>query len=123
VLLELEPQALVVGAEDRLDVFGVERLGAGGEADEVGKENRHHLALAPRHAPSLRRGSLPAYPPSRLSGVSSALLSGTNSLQCGHLKPRWRSGPPAISAAENVLWQCGQLAVFVLSDVTSVAMT
>jgi hypothetical protein len=39
------------------------------------------------------------------------------------LKPRWRSGPPAISAAENVLWQCGQLAVFVVSDVTSAAMT
>ena len=36
----------MVGPEDRLDVLRVERLGARGEADEVGKEHGHDLALA-----------------------------------------------------------------------------
>ena len=58
----------------------------------------------------------------RRAGLFSALLSGTNSLQCGHLKPRWRSGPPAISSAEKGLWQCGQLAVCALSDAASAAI-
>ena len=46
-LLELGAQPLVVRAQDRLDVLRVERLGARGEADEVGEEHRHDLALAP----------------------------------------------------------------------------
>ena len=37
-------------------------------------------------------------------------------MQCGHLKPRWRSTPPAISSAANGLWQWGQLASDVVSD-------
>ena len=41
-------QPLVVRAQDRLDVLRVERLGARREADEVGEEDRHDLALAPR---------------------------------------------------------------------------
>ncbi len=44
--LELRAQPLVVRPEDRLDVLGVERLGARGEADEVGEEDGHDLALA-----------------------------------------------------------------------------
>ena len=38
----------MVRAEDRLDVLRVERLGARSEADEVGEEHRHDLALAAR---------------------------------------------------------------------------
>ena len=46
--LELGAQPLVVRPEHRLDVLGVELLGARGEADEVGEEHRHDLALAAR---------------------------------------------------------------------------
>ena len=46
-LLELGAQPLVVRPQDRLDVLRVERLGARGEADEVGEQHRHDLALAP----------------------------------------------------------------------------
>jgi hypothetical protein len=46
--LELAAQPLVVGAEDRGDVFGVEGLRPGCEADEVGEEDGHDLALLPR---------------------------------------------------------------------------
>src|SRR6478609_5532726 len=34
--------------------------------------------------------------------------AGTNSLQCGHLNPRYRSAAPAIRSAVNVFLQCGQ---------------
>ena len=47
--LELLSETLVVRAQDGVDVLGVERLGARGEADEVGEEDRDDLAL--------RRGS------------------------------------------------------------------
>ena len=46
--LQLRAQPLVVRPQDRLDVLGIERLGARGEADEVGEEHRHDLALAAR---------------------------------------------------------------------------
>ena len=46
--LELRAQPLVVRPEDRLHVLGVERLGARGEPDQVGKEDGHDLALAAR---------------------------------------------------------------------------
>jgi len=36
-----------------------------------------------------------------------ALSAGTKSLQCGHLKPRWRSVWPAINSAVNVFLQWG----------------
>ena len=45
VPLELVAKPLVVRAEDRLHVLRVQRLGARGEADEVGEENGHDLAL------------------------------------------------------------------------------
>jgi hypothetical protein len=34
--------------------------------------------------------------------------AGTKSLQCGHLKPRYRSAEPAIRSALKVFLQCGQ---------------
>ncbi len=40
VPLELGPYACVVGAQDRLDVLRVERLGLRSEADEVAEERR-----------------------------------------------------------------------------------
>jgi len=43
----------VVGAEQRLDVFGVELLGTAREADEVAEDDRDDLALAARCAPRL----------------------------------------------------------------------
>jgi hypothetical protein len=45
-LLELGAQPFVVRPEDRLDVLGVESLRARGEADKVGEQDRHDLALA-----------------------------------------------------------------------------
>ena len=48
VALELGAHALVVGAQDRLDVLGIQRLGARGEADEVAEDDRDDLALATR---------------------------------------------------------------------------
>ena len=50
VPLELGADALVVGAEDRLDVLRVERLRARREADEVAEDDRDDLALAARCA-------------------------------------------------------------------------
>ena len=52
VALELGADALVVRAEERLDVLGVERLRACGEADEVAEDDRDDLALAPCARPS-----------------------------------------------------------------------
>jgi hypothetical protein len=52
-LLELRPQALVVRTQDRFDVFWVERLGARGEADEVGEEDRDDLPLASQRTRSV----------------------------------------------------------------------
>ena len=49
-LLELRSQPVVVRPQDRLDVLGIERLGARGEADEVGEENGDDLALAPHRS-------------------------------------------------------------------------
>ncbi len=45
VALQLVAKAGVEGPEDRLDVLGIERLGAGREADEVGEEDGDDLAL------------------------------------------------------------------------------
>ena len=45
--LELRTDALVVRAEECLDILRVHRLRAGGEADEVAEDNRDDLALAP----------------------------------------------------------------------------
>ena len=47
-LLELASQPLVVRREDRLARPRGRALGARGEADEVGEEDRYDLALAPR---------------------------------------------------------------------------
>ena len=57
VALELGADVLVVAAELVRDVLGVELLGARGEADEVGEEDRDDLSLpaALRHAASLLR--------------------------------------------------------------------
>ena len=44
--LELVPQTLVIRAEYGLHVLGIERLGARGEADQVGEQHGHDLALA-----------------------------------------------------------------------------
>ena len=46
--LELTAQVRVVGPEQRADVLGIELLGAGREADEVGEEDGHDLALLAR---------------------------------------------------------------------------
>jgi hypothetical protein len=46
--LELTAQVRVVGPEESTDVFGIELLGAGGEADEVREEDGHDLALLAR---------------------------------------------------------------------------
>jgi hypothetical protein len=46
VALELGAHALVVGAQKRLDVLGIHRLGACREADEVAEHDRDDLALA-----------------------------------------------------------------------------
>ena len=61
VALELCPDALVVRAEECLDVFGIHRLGACGEADEVAEDDRDDLALAPRvgHQAILARSASP----------------------------------------------------------------
>ena len=48
VALELAANARVVGAEERLDVLGVELLGARGEADEVAEDDGNDLALSAR---------------------------------------------------------------------------
>jgi hypothetical protein len=56
--LELASQALVVRTEDRLDVFGIELLCARREADQVGEQDRHHLALAPTLHGQLRRSTV-----------------------------------------------------------------
>ncbi len=46
--LELPAQVRVVRGEQAADVLGIELLGAGGEADEIGEEHRHDLALLAR---------------------------------------------------------------------------
>jgi hypothetical protein len=46
-LLELFAQTLVIRAENRLDILGVERLGTRGEPDEVREQDGYDLALAP----------------------------------------------------------------------------
>src|SRR6266487_7165205 len=56
--LELASQALVVRTEDRLDVFGIELLRARREADEVGEQDCHHLALAPTLRGQPRRSTV-----------------------------------------------------------------
>ena len=54
--LELLAQMRVVRGEQAADVLGIELLGAGGEADEIGEEHRHDLALlAHRRRRSLER--------------------------------------------------------------------
>ena len=45
---ELTAQVRVVGGEQAADVLGIELLGEGREADEVGEEDRHDLALLAR---------------------------------------------------------------------------
>ena len=56
--LELATQALVVGTENRLDVFGIELLCTRCEADEVGEQHRHHFALTPTLHGQPRRSTL-----------------------------------------------------------------
>ena len=51
VALELGAHALVVGAEYRLDVLGIERLGLRREPDEVAEDDRDDLPLSPRCTP------------------------------------------------------------------------
>ena len=51
VALELGADALVVGAQDRLDVLRIHRLGLRREPDEVAEDDRDDLALAARCAP------------------------------------------------------------------------
>jgi hypothetical protein len=46
VMLELAAKPVVVGTQDCVHVLRVERLCARGEADEVGEEHRHDLALS-----------------------------------------------------------------------------
>jgi hypothetical protein len=48
----------VVRPQDRFHVFGVELLGAGSEADQVGEQNRHDLALAPALHGQLSRSTV-----------------------------------------------------------------
>ena len=67
VAFELGTQPLVVRAEDRLDVLRVERLGARGEADQVGEEHRHDLALAASRAHAVAASSAS---PSRMYRVA-----------------------------------------------------
>jgi DNA-binding CsgD family transcriptional regulator len=43
--LELATQVRVVRSEQPAHVLGIELLGAGGEADQIGEEHRHDLAL------------------------------------------------------------------------------
>jgi hypothetical protein len=45
--LELGPKPLVVRPQERVDVLGVERLGACSEADEVGEEDGDDFSLPP----------------------------------------------------------------------------
>jgi hypothetical protein len=54
---ELRAQPLVIRAQDRLDVLGIELLGTRCEADEVGEQHGDDLPLAAgiRHPPSLGR--------------------------------------------------------------------
>jgi hypothetical protein len=56
--LELASQALVVRAEDRLDVFGIELLRARREAHQVGEEDGHDLPLPPTLHSQLRRSTV-----------------------------------------------------------------
>ena len=51
VALELRAHALVVRAQERLDVLRVDRLGPRGETDEVAEDDRDDLALSARCAP------------------------------------------------------------------------
>ena len=46
VPLQFRAEPLVVRPQDRLDVFRIERLGAGVEAHEVGEQHRDDLPLA-----------------------------------------------------------------------------
>ena len=73
-LLQLRPQPLVVRPQDRLDVLGIERLGARGEADEVGEQNRYGLALAPR----AHRTRCVGYPCASIAAMTSS--------QCARLR-------------------------------------
>jgi hypothetical protein len=45
--LRLAPHATVLARQERVDVLGIHRLRARGEADEVGEQHRHDLALLP----------------------------------------------------------------------------
>ena len=59
VALELRSHSLVVRTEQRLDVFGIHRLGLGGETHEVAEEHADDLSLSPpplRHGERLRPG-------------------------------------------------------------------
>ena len=46
--LELRAHAVVIGAEQRVDVLGIHRLRARGEPYEVAEDDRDDLPLAPR---------------------------------------------------------------------------
>src|SRR5205814_9386853 len=46
--LDLAPDAIVVRRQQRTDVFGIELLGASGEADQVDEDDRHDPALVDR---------------------------------------------------------------------------
>ena len=48
VPLELAPERLVVAAQQRTDILGVEALGARGGADEIDEDSRHDLPLLAR---------------------------------------------------------------------------
>ena len=55
--LELAAQALPVRSEHRADVLRIELLRARGEADEVGEEHRHDLALLAARLGGAERGA------------------------------------------------------------------
>jgi hypothetical protein len=56
VPLELSPHTRVVRGDERLDVLGVELLGAGGRADEVDEDRRDDLSFLARRRGSGRAG-------------------------------------------------------------------
>ena len=55
VTLELGADTLVIGTQERFDVFGIHGFRLRGEADEVAEDDRHDLAFTarwrPRHGP------------------------------------------------------------------------
>ena len=55
--LKLGLQQLLIGPEHRIDVLWVERLGASGEADQIGEQDRDDLSFSPwlDHGSSLGR--------------------------------------------------------------------